>query len=138
MITLKQARDIIDAALAKGRELGLKPLTVVVLDHSGEIKASAREDGSSRLRPAIAEGKARGALSMEMSSRALADLAEARPNFFATLVAAAGGRMVAAAGGVLVMADSGIVGAVGISGDLSDQDEACAIAGIEAAGLKAG
>ncbi len=138
MITLKQAQAIIDAALAKGRELDLKPLTVVVLDHSGEVKASAREDGSSRLRPAIAEGKARGALAMEMSSRALAELSEARPQFFNTLVAAAGGRMVAAAGGVLVRAESGIVGAVGISGDLSDQDEACAVAGVEAAGLQAG
>ncbi len=138
MLTLDQARTIIDVALSKGRELELNPLTVVVLDHSGEAKASAREDGAARLRIAVAEGKAKGALSMEMSSRALGDMAEARPNFFNTLLAAADGRMVASAGGVLVRSGTDIVGAVGISGDTSDQDEVCAIAGIEAAGLTAG
>ena len=135
MLTLEAANTVIKAALARGRELDLKPLTVVVLDHSGEIKAAAREDGSSRLRPAVAQGKAQGALALEMSSRALAEMAEARPQFFNTLVAASGGRMVAAAGGVLIREGDAVIGAVGISGDVSDQDEACAVAGVEAAGF---
>lgn len=135
MLTLKDANTIIVAALGKGRELDLKPLTVVVLDYSGEIKASAREDGSSRFRPTVAFGKAAGALSLEMSSRALADIAEQRPQFFGSLVAASSGRMIAAAGGVLIKRGDEVIGAVGISGDTSDQDEACAIAGVEAAGF---
>lgn len=134
MLTLKDANTIIVTALAKGRELDLKPLTVVVLDHSGEIKASAREDGASRFRPTVAKGKASGALALEMSSRALADMATARPEFFNSLVAASGGNLIAAAGGVLIKSGTIVLGAVGISGDTSDQDEACAIAGIESAG----
>ncbi len=134
MLTLKDANTIIVTALAKGRELELKALTVVVLDHSGEIKACAREDGSSRLRPTVAKGKASGALALETSSRALAEMASARPEFFNSLVAASGGNLVAAAGGVLIKSGTIVLGAVGISGDTSDQDEACAIAGVEAAG----
>ncbi len=137
MLTLKDANTIIVSALAKGRELDLKPLTVVVLDHSGEIKACAREDGASRLRVKVAGGKASGALALEMSSRQLAEMADQRPEFFNTLVAASGGTMVAAAGGVLIKSGSVVLGAVGISGDTSDQDEACAIAGVEAAGHSA-
>lgn len=136
MLTLDEANRIIVAAIGKGRELKLNPLTVVVLDHSGEIKASAREDGSSRLRPAVALGKAAGALSMEVSSRALADMADQRPQFFNSLVSASGGRMIAAAGGVLIRRGDALIGAVGISGDTSDRDEECAMAGVEAAGLR--
>jgi uncharacterized protein GlcG (DUF336 family) len=137
-LTLDAVIRITGAALAKGRELNLKPLTVVVLDTSGEIKALQREDGAAPLRPAIAIGKAHGALSMQTSSRALADVAAERPQFFGALVAAAGGKMIPAAGGLLIKQGGEIVGAVGISGDVSDQDEVCAIAGIEAAGLAVG
>ncbi len=134
MLTLKDANSIIVSALAKGRELDLKPLTVVVLDHSGEIKACAREDGSARFRPTVAKGKASGALALEMSSRALADMATARPEFFNSLVAASGGTLIAAAGGVLIKSGTIVLGAVGISGDAPDQDETCAVAGVESAG----
>lgn len=134
-LSLDAANQIINAALARGRELSLKPLTVVVIDASGELKAVQREDGGSALRPAVALGKAHGALYMQTSSRALADVAAERPQFFSALVAAAEGKMIPAAGGILIKQSGEIIGAVGISGDLSDQDEICAIAGVQAAGL---
>src|SRR5690606_31787067 len=116
MLTLEAANTVIKAALARGRELDLKPLTVVVLDHSGEIKAAAREDGSSRLRPAVAQGKAQGALALEMSSRALAEMAGARPQFFNPPAAASGGRQAAAAGGVVTGEGATVIGASGRCG----------------------
>lgn len=138
-LTLEQAVAIARATLEKGREAGYKPLTVAVLDDSGVVKVIHRDDGSSLLRPEIAVGKAWGSLGMGLSSRAIADLAAERPQFAASLAALAGGRVVPAAGGVLVQNGSGdTVGAVGVTGDTSDNDEECALAGIEAAGLRAG
>jgi uncharacterized protein GlcG (DUF336 family) len=138
-LTLEQASAIVEGALAKGRETECKPLTVAVLDAGGHLKALKREDGSSILRPQIAMGKAWGALGMGMSSRALGALAEARPSFVVGLMAASEGRMVTSAGGVLVCAADGeVLGAVGITGDTSDKDEVCALAGIAAAGLRTG
>jgi uncharacterized protein GlcG (DUF336 family) len=138
-LTLDQAVAIARATLEKGREAGYKPLTVAVLDDSGVVKVIHRDDGSSLLRPEIAVGKAWGSLGMGLSSRAIADLAAERPQFAASLAALAGGRVVPAAGGVLVQDGSGdTVGAVGVTGDTSDNDEECALAGIEAAGLRAG
>jgi uncharacterized protein GlcG (DUF336 family) len=138
-LTLEQAVAIARATLEKGREAGYKPLTVAVLDDSGVVKVIHRDDGSSLLRPEIAVGKAWGSLGMGLSSRAIADLAAERPQFAASLAALAGGRVVPAAGGVLVQDGSGdTVGAVGVTGDTSDNDEECALAGIEAAGLRAG
>ena len=135
-LTLAQANTIVGTALAKGRELGLAPLTVAVLDAGGHLTAFAREDGSGILRPQIAMGKAWGALGMGFGSRALAKRAADNPAFFAALFAASEGRLVPAAGGVLVKDAGGeVLGAVGISGDTSDKDEACALAGIAAAGL---
>ena len=138
-LTLEQAIAIARATLEKGREAGYKPLTVAVLDDSGVVKVIHRDDGSSLLRPEIAVGKAWGSLGMGLSSRAIADLAAERPQFAASLAALAQGRVVPAAGGVLIQDDSGdTVGAVGVTGDTSDNDEECALAGIEAAGLRAG
>jgi uncharacterized protein GlcG (DUF336 family) len=139
MISLEQARTIVSAARAKGRELALKPLTVVVLDAGGHIVALEREDGASIGRPQIAQGKAAGALAMGLSSRALGDMAIERPQFLAALSAAWEGKLIPAAGGVLVRdGDGNLVGAVGITGDLSDKDEEAAIAGVQAAGFTAG
>lgn len=138
MITLAQANAIIAAALAKGREMGLKPLTVAVLDPGGVAIALAREDGSSNLRPQIATAKASGALDLGLSSRKIADMAAERPTFIATLAPLSPRGLVPAAGGVIVVDEAGqVLGAVGITGDLSDNDEACALAGIAAAGLRA-
>jgi uncharacterized protein GlcG (DUF336 family) len=137
-VTLTQASTIVDVALKKARETNLAPLTVAVLDAGGHLVAFKREDKSGLLRYDIAFGKAWGALGMGFGSRTLASRAAKTPQFFTMLAAASGGRMVSNPGGVLIKDGSGaIVGACGISGDTSDKDEMCAIAGIEAAGLKA-
>jgi uncharacterized protein GlcG (DUF336 family) len=139
MISLDQARTIVSAARAHGREHGLKPLTVAVLDAGGHVIAMEREDGSGYGRPQIAQGKAAGALAMGVSSRALGEIAADRPQFIAALSAAWDGKLIPAAGGVLVRDEAGrVIGAVGVSGDLSDKDEVAAQAGIHAAGLAAG
>ena len=136
-LTLDAARKILDAALAKGLEKKLKPLAVMVLDARGCIKASAAQDGTSLLRSEIAHGKAYGALAMGMGSRALFQRAQEQAYFVSAVNTLAQGRMVPVPGGVLIQDGGVLLGAVGISGDTSDNDEACAIAGIEAAGLKA-
>jgi uncharacterized protein GlcG (DUF336 family) len=137
-LTLAQAETIAEAALAKGRELGLLPLCVVVLDAGGHLKVAKREDGASLLRPEIATGKAYGALAMGFGTRELARRAQSMPGFTNALSDLTGGRAVPAQGGVLVRdAAMTLLGAVGISGDLSAKDEEAAVAGIEAAGLVA-
>jgi 3-hydroxyisobutyrate dehydrogenase len=137
-VTLAQASTIVDTALKKGRDTNCAPLTVAVLDAGGHLVAFKREDKSGLLRFDIAFGKAWGALGMGFGSRTLAARAAKTPQFFTMLAAASEGRMVTNPGGVLIRTPAGdIIGAVGISGDTSDKDEACAIAGIEAAGLKA-
>jgi uncharacterized protein GlcG (DUF336 family) len=136
-VTLAQASIIVDTALEKGRELNLHPLTVVVLDAGGHLVAMKREDKSGILRTEIATGKAWGTLGMGFGGREFARRAAAGGVFLQALMAASDGRVVPAPGGVLIRDNSGeIIGAVGISGDTSDKDEACAMAGIAAAGLK--
>ena len=135
-LTLDQASTIVDKALEKGRELKLQPLTVVVLDAGGQLKALKREDQSSLLRPGIAGGKAWGVLGMGFGGREFARRAAANPVFLQALMAASGGRIVPVPGGVLIRDGAGeIIGSVGISGDTSDKDEACAVHGIRSAGL---
>jgi uncharacterized protein GlcG (DUF336 family) len=136
MLTMLQANTIVDAALAEGRKLGLAPLAVVVLDAGGHLIVAKREDGAGILRSDIAFGKAWGSLGMGFSSRELASRAAAMPAFFGMLATSSGGRLVASPGGLLIHDDDGqLVGAIGISGDLGDQDEICAAAGIAAASL---
>jgi uncharacterized protein GlcG (DUF336 family) len=135
-LTLATSLEIIDSALAKGKELGLKPLAVAVLDAGGHLKAFQREDGASMMRFEIASGKAYGAIALGVGSRWLNAQAETRPHFLEGLSAVSGGKIVAIPGGVLVKNSAGaIIGAVGITGDTSDHDEIAAIAGIEAAGF---
>jgi uncharacterized protein GlcG (DUF336 family) len=137
-LTLDVARKILDTALAKGVEKKLKPLVVTVLDARGCAKISAAQDGTSLLRSEIAHGKAYGALAMGMGSRALFQRAQEQAYFVSAVNTLAQGRMVPVPGGVLILDDNGtLLGAVGVSGDTSDNDEICALAGIEAAGLKA-
>jgi uncharacterized protein GlcG (DUF336 family) len=137
-LTLDTARKILDAALAKGVEKKLKPLVVAVLDARGCVKASAAQDGTSLLRGEIAHGKAYGALALGMGSRALFQRAQEQAYFINAVNTLAQGRMVPVPGGVMILDDNGtLLGAVGVSGDTSDNDEICALAGIEAAGLKA-
>jgi uncharacterized protein GlcG (DUF336 family) len=137
-LTLDVARKILDVALAKGIERKLKPLVVAVLDARGCVKVSAAQDGTSLLRGEIAHGKAYGALALGMGSRALFQRAQEQAYFINAVNTLAQGRMVPVPGGVMMLDDNGtLLGAVGVSGDTSDNDEICAIAGIEAAGLKA-
>ncbi len=137
-ISLEQANTLIGAAFAKGQELGLKPLTVAVMDAGGHLIAFQRQDGGSTLRPQIACAKAGGALGLGVSSRKIGEMAAERPSFVASLGPIAPHGVVPAAGGVIIVDASGApMGAVGITGDTSDNDEACALAGIAAAGLKA-
>lgn len=137
-VALEQARTIIASALAKGVELGLKPLTVAVLDAGGHLIALERQDGASTMRPQIAIGKASTALALGVSSRAVGEMAAKRPTFVNALSSLAPAGIVPAAGGVLVAdSDGNTIGAVGITGDTSDHDEACALAGIAAVGLSA-
>jgi uncharacterized protein GlcG (DUF336 family) len=137
-ITLAQANAIITAAFAKGRELNLKPLSVVVLDAGGHVLAFQRQDGASNMRFDIARGKASGALALGVSSRTLGTMAAERPSFVASLGAIAVGGLVPVAGGVLVTGDdNSVIGAVGATGDTSDNDEAVVLEGIKAAGLTA-
>jgi uncharacterized protein GlcG (DUF336 family) len=137
-ITLAQANAIIDVALAKGAELGLKPLSVAVLDAGGHVKAIARQDDTSTLRAEVARAKAQGAVGMGIGSRAIYNRAQEQPYFIAAMNGLAGGSVIPVPGGVLVRDAAGtIVGAVGVSGDTSDNDEICAIAAIQAAGFTA-
>jgi len=137
-ISLDQARTIIAAALAHGRQLGLKPLSVAVLDSGSHLIAFERQDGSSTLRAQIATGKAAGALALGLSSRRIGEMAAERPSFIASLGTIAPAGLIPAAGGVIVVDEAGrAIGAVGVTGDTSDNDELCALAGIAAAKLKA-
>lgn len=137
-LTLSTAQKIISSALEKAAELNLKPLTVVILDAGGHMVAMARQDGSSIMRPQIASGKAYGALAVGTGSRWLNANAESRPHFVQALNGASGGQIIPVPGGVLVKdAEGNSLGAVGITGDTSDNDEAAALAGIAAVGLVA-
>jgi len=135
-LSLDRARTIVAAARAAGRERDLKPLSVVVLDAGGHVVAFEREDGSSNKRFEVAFGKAHGALALGVGSRALMARAEQQPYFIAAVTAAIGNALVPVPGGVLVREGDTTIGAVGVSGDTSDNDELAAVAGIEAAGLR--
>ena len=137
-VTLAQASTIVDAALKTARDKKQMSQTVVVLDPGGHVVCAKREDGSGIVRYEIAFGKAYGALGMGWGSRTMMERAAQNPNFLSSIVGASDGRLVPNPGGVLIRdAANAIIGAVGISGDTGDNDEIIAIAGIEAAGLKA-
>ena len=138
LLNLTQASAIIDAALAEGRKRQFAPLVVAVLDAGGHLIAFKREDGAGFARFDIAYGKAWGSLGIGFGTRELTERAAKSPTFVAAISTATQGRMIPSPGGVLIVdTDNNVVGAVGISGDIGDNDEACAIAGIEAVGLSA-
>ena len=135
-LTLDTARDLVAAARAHGRAQKFNPLSVVVLDAGGHVIAFEREDGASMSRFEIAFGKAHGALALGLGSRALMARAEQQPYFIAAVTSAVGGALVPVPGGVLVRDAAGeTIGAVGVTGDTSDNDESAAVAGVEAVGL---
>ena len=136
-MTLAIATKIVDAALAAGREHKFLPLVVAVLDAGGHLVAFKREDGAGILRFDIAYGKAWGALGMGFGSRELFNRTQANPTFMAALSTVSGGRLVPVPSGVLILEGGHVIAAVGVSGDNSDNDEICALAGIAAVGLDA-
>lgn len=139
MLSFETARRMANAVLEEGQRRGSAPLTVAVLDAGGHQIVLYRQDGAGFVRPQIAIGKAWGALGLGFSSRGIAQIAERVPAFFDALAVAAEGRMFPAAGGVLLRAGAGagtVIGAVGVSGDNSDVDEACAIIAAREAGLE--
>lgn len=138
MLSLKKAQTILKTAMAKAREHDFKPLAIAVLDARGAIKTVAAEDGCSLKRSEIAIGKAYGAVALGVGSRTLHKMSTDRPHFMAAVSHVVGGSLIPVPGGVLIRDAKGeLVGAVGVSGDTSDNDEIAALAGIEAAGLKA-
>jgi uncharacterized protein GlcG (DUF336 family) len=135
-ISLEQAQTVVAAALAHGTEQGFNPLTVAVLDPGGALVALGRQDGSGYLRPDLAVAKANGVLALGMTNRAIAARAADSPEFFTSVAALAGGKILSVPGGVFVRDGEGrLLGAVGVTGDASLNDEAAAVAGITAAGL---
>ena len=137
-LTLDHARTIIEIARAKGRELNLKPLSVVVLDAGGHVLAFEREDGAAPGRFGIAQGKAYGAVMLGMAGTAQMARAEQQAYFMAAVNGVYGGQVVPVPGGVLIRDDAGkVIGAVGVTGDTSDNDAIAAKAGVEAAGFAA-
>ncbi|MBB5722839.1 uncharacterized protein GlcG (DUF336 family) [Loktanella ponticola] len=136
-ITIDNARTIIASTIAKGQEMGLKPLSVVVLDAGGHVKAFEREDGAAPGRFAIAHGKAYGCVMLGMTGTAQMARAEQQAYFMNAVNGAFGGQVVPVPGGVIVRDNDGaVIGAVGVTGDTSDNDLEAALAGIAAAGLK--
>jgi len=137
-LTLKQANTIIEKGFAKAREMKIKPLGIVVLDESGNIVSAQREDNASMFRLDVAKGKAWAAVAMGASSKALGKRAKDNPNFFVALAATAGGKFLPQTGAALIKDKDGvIIGSAGASGGTGEEDEACCVAGIEAAGLTA-
>lgn len=138
-LTIAQANQIITVALEQARAAGYKPMAVVVLDASGDLKAAQRDDGASMFRIDVATGKAWGAVGMGASSRVLGQRAKDNPNFFLSLAATAQGKFLPQTGAVLILdADGKVLGAAGASGGTGDEDEAVCKLGVEAAGLVAG
>ncbi len=135
-LSLQAAKTIIETGFARARELGLKPLAIAVIDAGGHVKAFERQDGASFLRFKIAFGKAYGSIALGAGSRALHARAEQQAYFVNAVNALADGNLVPVAGGVVVRdAQGNALGAVGVTGDTSENDEACALAGIAAAGF---
>ena len=135
-LTLAAAQTIVATALKTARAHDLKPLAVVVYDARGALKALNAEDGASLRRAEVAMGKANGCLALGVGGRVLHKRAEEQAYFLAAVSHLVGpAALVPVPGGVLIRDGDAVVGAVGISGDTSDNDELCAVAGIEAAGL---
>jgi uncharacterized protein GlcG (DUF336 family) len=138
VLTLNQASDIVDAALREARELGLRPLSVTVLDPGGHPVVVKREDGAGILRPQIAHAKAWGCLGTGSGGAAGARHATRDPAFFSALAAISDGRIASSRGGVLIRDGEGaLLGSIGVSGDRPEHDEKCAVVGVESVGLAA-
>ena len=137
VITLSQADKIIDAIIERARELKCRPVSVVVVEPGAIVKAFKKEDGSAMLRFEMAMGKAYAALALGRSSSLVRVRTEQRPLFMDFLFKASQDKIFAEGGGMLIRAADGeLLGAVGVTGDTQEQDEALAAHGIRAAGFK--
>jgi len=135
-LSLAAAQTIVNQALAHARANKFNALGIVVLDARGSLKASAAEDGTSLMRWKVAFGKAYGSIAWGAGSKKIEKMAADRPNFFAGVAHLVDGGILPVGGGVLIRdAEGRIVGAVGVSGDTSDNDELAASVGIKAAGF---
>ena len=136
-ITLNKARTIIRKTLEKGTELALKPLSVIVLDDGGHAIAFERSDGAAPGRFCLAHCPAYGAVMLGMAGQAQMARAEQQAYFMAAVNGVFGGAVVPVPGGVLVRDKKGkVIGAVGVTGDTSENDEIAALAGVAAAGFE--
>ena len=139
-LTLKQANLLAEATLSMARHLNLPPVAVAVLDTGGHLKVLQREDGVSFLRVQVCQAKAWGALGLATNSRQIGERYNQdnfQQGFINALNAMSGGGLIPLPGGVLIYDESGqVTGAVGVSGAASDDDEACAIAGIKAINMQ--
>lgn len=136
-MNLELANGLITAALEHRQSKGMKPLTIAVIDAGGHLVALQREDGTSNLRAEIAQGKAKGAVALGLGSRAIFERAQQQPYFVNAVGALADGHLIPVPGGVLIKRDGVLIGAIGITGDSSDNDEACAVTAIETLNLDA-
>ena len=137
LVSLEQSERIIDAVLARGRELRCRPLSVVVVELGAKVKAFKKEDGSAMMRFEMALGKAFAALALGRSSSLVRLRTEERPLFMSYVNAASDGQIFAEGGGMLIRDEHGeVIGAVGVTGDTQERDEELAAHGIRAAGLK--
>ena len=137
-LTLAVAQKLLADTLAYCREHNFNPMSVVVLDADSSIRAAASEDGTTFMRWRVAYGKAYGAVAFGMPSRRLNIMAAERPHFVNALNGLADGNIVPVPGGVMIRdANKKIIGAIGVSGDTSDNDEAAAVSAINIAGFVA-
>jgi uncharacterized protein GlcG (DUF336 family) len=137
-ITLDEAVNVINETFAEAKRRNAYSLTAVLLDAGGHVKVAMKQDGASLLRFEIAYGKAFAALSMGRSSRMVLQKQREKPVFMANLEALADGPMFLEGGGQLIRDESGeVIGAIGVTGDVNEMDDICAIAGIRSAGYKA-
>lgn len=137
MLTLDTARQLIRLCFDKGAELGLKPLSVAVLDPGGHVIAFERQDGASNLRFRMAHAKANGSLALGIGSRAIFNRAQEQPFFTQAVNALADGALLPVPGGALIRdVDGNVLGAIGVTGDTSDNDEACLVYAVESAGFE--
>ena len=135
-ISLDQANTVIEGAFARAGELSLKPLSIIVLDAGGRVKAFQKQDGSALLRFEIAYGKAFAALGMGRSSKLVLQKYRDKPKFIDNLEQLSDGPIFLEGGAQLILDEHGeVVGAVGITGDSNEMDDECAFAGIRAAGF---
>lgn len=139
-LTLDMANKIVSGTIKHARELNAVPICVAVMDNRGVLRALQTEDGCALLRPDIAQGKAWGNIGLGISTRSMRTAFEEQPKqnpAFYSFMNLANGRLVPSPGGVFILDGDEIIGAIGVSGDRPDIDEACAVAGIESAGLTA-